>query len=245
MIRSGRAAIIVLALGALVPVAALGQASTNQKALDTLGPAARPHPHARPAHVVRHTTRHAPLHSQPTSGTAARIGKPPTVPPRPPPPPIIAPPAIHVALHPPPPPPAVPVDAHAAGAASTIRDGTRITFGPASAGVNADTDAALHAISARLKAEPTAVTDIDAYAAGSADDPSSPRRLSLERALVARAVLINDGISSTRIYARALGATPAPASDPEPSGPPDRLDITVHDTAAAPAAAAPVKAAGQ
>ena len=35
-----------------------------------------------------------------------------------------------------------------------------------------------------------------------------PRRLSLERALAIRAVLINGGIPSTRIFARALGAVP-------------------------------------
>ena len=72
-----------------------------------------------------------------------------------------------------------------------------------------------------------------ATAAGSADDPSTPRRLSLSRALAARAVLITEGIASTRIYVRALGA-----SGP-PDGPPDRVDVSAGLPGAPPPAAAP------
>ncbi|MBV9756580.1 MAG: hypothetical protein JO047_05955, partial [Alphaproteobacteria bacterium] len=53
------------------------------------------------------------------------------------------------------------------------------------------------------------------------DDPSTPRRLSLSRALTARQVLLDRGMGSTHIYVRALGAN---AGD----GPPDRVDVTLN-----------------
>ena len=71
-----------------------------------------------------------------------------------------------------------------------------------------------------------------AYAAGSPEDPSTPRRLSLARALAARAVLINEGIASTRIYVRALGS----AAD---DGPADRVDLSAAPPAPSTPAAAP------
>ena len=60
-----------------------------------------------------------------------------------------------------------------------------------------------------------------AYAAGSAEDPSTPRRLSLARALAARAVLLHEGVASTRIYVRALGASGSGAA----GLPPDRVEV--------------------
>ena len=241
---------------ALMPAVAGAQVTTNAGALDRLG---APHKavihHARPAarttaHQVRHPGETAHVahvaHAAPHgSGVAARIGAPPPIPLHPPAPPVIAPPALRVELHPPPPPPAVPVDAKAVGAATPIEGGVRLTFGTDSAAVNATTDDALHGISTLLKAEPGSVADIEAYASGTADDPSTPRRLSLERALAARAVLIHDGIDSTRIYARAMGTAAAPASDPVRDGPADRLDITVRRTDNGPGTAAPAMAARQ
>jgi hypothetical protein len=55
------------------------------------------------------------------------------------------------------------------------------------------------------------------------EDPSSPRRLSLARALTVRSVLIAQGFASTRIYVKALGATTPALAE----GPPDRVDIVV------------------
>jgi hypothetical protein len=63
---------------------------------------------------------------------------------------------------------------------------------------------------------------VQAYAQGTKEDPSTPRRLSLSRGLAARAVLLNDGIASTRIYLRALGASDAG------DGPPNRVDVTLE-----------------
>jgi hypothetical protein len=62
--------------------------------------------------------------------------------------------------------------------------------------------------------------NVVAYAAGTPDDPSTARRLSLSRALAVRSALMADGVSSTHIYVRALGA-------PEGDKTPDRVDISV------------------
>ena len=60
-------------------------------------------------------------------------------------------------------------------------------------------------------------------APGTEEDPSTPRRLSLARALAVRSVLITEGIASPRIYVKAMGANPQALS----GGPPDRADVTV------------------
>jgi outer membrane protein OmpA-like peptidoglycan-associated protein len=59
-----------------------------------------------------------------------------------------------------------------------------------------------------------------AYAANDPDDPSAARRLSLARAIAVRAVLMSDGVPSSRIYLRALGSQPG-------EGPPDRVELSV------------------
>ncbi len=115
----------------------------------------------------------------------------------------------------------------AAGDASKLPGGVRITFGPGNADLNPATDAALRTLARAVKADPKVSLNLYAYAAGTPDDPSTPRRLSLSRALAARAVLISEGIVSTRIYPRALGAT-------APDGPPDRVDVTDGPPNAAP-----------
>ncbi len=62
--------------------------------------------------------------------------------------------------------------------------------------------------------------NVVAYAAGTPEDPSTARRLSLSRALAVRSALMADGIGSSRIYVRALGATGGDAA-------PDRVDLAV------------------
>ncbi len=229
-----KGACVALALLAACPTLALAQVSTDTRALDALSPAkkalspakkvgpAAPSHHAHTSAPARHhaAAAHAPVHTAGTRPLPARIPAP-TMAPHPPPIPVIAPPALHVPLHPAPPPPPVPVDPKAAGSASAIAGGTRLTFAAGGAALNPAMMDALHAQSAAMKANADDVATIDAYAPGGPDDPSTPRRLSLQRALVARAVLINDGIPSTRIYARALGVSPASA------GPADRLDLTL------------------
>ena len=67
-------------------------------------------------------------------------------------------------------------------------------------------------------AETESRIQLKAFAAGSANRPSTARRLSLSRALAVRSFLIEQGMRSTRIDVRALGV---PADD----GPADRVDV--------------------
>ena len=125
---------------------------------------------------------------------------------------------------------------NAAGDVSSIAGGLRVTFGVGKTDLNPTTVAALHDFGKAVAPNPTADVNIYAYAAGAPDDPSTPRRLSLSRALAARAVLLSDQIPSTRIYVHALGATPS-------SGPPDRVDVQLAGTAPSPPAPPPGPAA--
>ncbi len=231
------ALLVTLLSGSALAFAAPTRAQTegDQRALDSLGSAQKPH-QSNSTHAAHHHATHHPAH--PADATAdtnashmpAGVAMPPPVPAAPPPPPVIKAPIINVPLHPEPPPPPVPVVASARGEASPIRGGTRITFGDGSADLNAATMQALRDFAASLKSDPAARAQIDAYGNGSPDDPSTPRRLSLSRGLAARAVLINAGIPSTRIYVRAIGR-------PSDDGPPDRTDLTRSDLDAAPTTA--------
>ncbi len=234
----------ILAIAVAGASSALAQVSTNTEALQGLGPATPSHHavhHLPPRREARgHEARDHEAASRPAPHRPAGHAAPaaarsaiPTMPAHPPPLPVIAPPAIHVPLHPPPPPPAVPVDPTAHGTASTGPGGvTTLDFGSGSAGLNAAMMAAVRGALATLRAHPDDIAIIDSYAAGSADDPSMPRRLSLQRALAVRAVMINGGIPSTRIFARANGAPPPPsgpsASDRAASDP-DRTLIAERD----------------
>ncbi len=135
--------------------------------------------------------------------------------------PVLAPPPFVMPAHAPPPPPPVPVRADAPGVAAPLPGGLRVTFGPGSSDLNPGTLAAIRAVAAGAIANPAQVVAITAWAPGTADDPSTPRRLSLERALAVRAVLINAGMVSERIRALAKGAADAAG------GPSDRADVSV------------------
>jgi len=191
-------------------------------------PAARPHAgtHAPPGKPAPARAAAAP------AGAAALV-----VPAAPPPPPVLPPPIV-VPTRPPPPLVPPPVTPGAPGGATTSADGLRITFGPDRADLNPNSDAAITAF-ARAAPGPAAIFNITAYAVGG-DDPSTPRRLSLSRALAVRSALMQAGIASVRIYVKALGAS-APTMA---GGPPDRVDVAVvaGDTPAATAAASAVPA---
>jgi hypothetical protein len=150
------------------------------------------------------------------------------VPAAPPPPPVIPPPIVVPVRPVSPPLPAI-ITPGAPGTATPIPGGASLTFGPDSAELNPATAAALRSLA--RNAAPDATFSLAAYAAGAPEDPSTPRRLSLERALAARSVLIGEGIASTRIYPRALGAGSAGFTD----GPPDRVDVIVSAPTPAPA----------
>lgn len=136
-----------------------------------------------------------------------------------PPPVVVIPPPVVVPTRPEGPPPPVPVANDAPGTAAPIADGLRVTFGPDNANLNPGTAAALKTLAEKARSNDTPISVL-AYAPGNADDPSAPRRLSLARGLAARAVLLNSGIASTRIYVRALGANMQ-------GGPANRVDVTL------------------
>ena len=127
-------------------------------------------------------------------------------------PPVVVPTAQPIA------PPPVPVAADAPGAVSAVAGGRRVTFGADRTDLNPATESALREFARSVK-EGEAAVNVNAFAAGGPEDPSTPRRLSLARALAARAVLISEGIPSARIYVRALGAAGG-------DGPADRVDVT-------------------
>jgi len=197
------------------------QPGVNSGALDALKPTPAPPrlaPQHRPAQPAARTNAVKP--------TPAAVPVPPKPPSRPPavptvPPAIAAiPPAVAVPVQRPPDPPPVVVAADAPGEASPAPGGVRVTFGAGRAELNAATEAAIRSFVRPLR-ESEQPINVLAYAAGTADDPSTPRRLSLARALEARAVLINEGVASTRIYVRALGSAGG-------DGPADRVDLSVN-----------------
>lgn len=248
-----RGLLVLVAAGlALASAPATAQVTFNEGALDALPkqaprPAHRPAPHRPPAANAHAKPRQTARPEQPeapaTPAPAPSAPKPvpsaaPATPPKPPtipvtPPAILAlPPPVPVPLAHPPPPPVVPLTADAPGAALPIPGGIRVTFGRDRADLNPATQLALQRFAHELADGATPI-NIYAYAAGSPDDPSAPRRLSLERALAARAVLMQAGIPSARIYPRALGPAASGADG-------DRIDVV----AGTPAAPAPQRPAG-
>ncbi len=206
----------LLACAVLAPGLAHAQATANPGALDGL---TTPRPVTRPA---PRTTVAAPAATTPAPATTARTARPvtgrqplPTVPTTPP--PIAAlPPPTPVPVRPLPP-AIIPLATDAPGGTSPLPGGLRVTFGPERSDLSPATVESLRQYAATLgRSENTTVT-LMAYAEAVPDDPSTPRRLSLARALAARAVLMDAGIASTRIYPRALG----PATDT----PADRVDV--------------------
>ncbi len=179
-----------------------------------------PRPKPKPTHPAAHDKARASAHAGPP--TVAKAKPMPPVPIAPPPPPILPPPlAVPVRPVAPPTPPAV--VAGAAGEAIPLPSGLRITFAPGGSDLNPTTEAAIRALAREAPPFATTTFSIVSVAPGTQEDPSTPRRLSLSRALAVRGVLITEGIPSARIYVRAMGATPQAIA----GGPPDRADITV------------------
>jgi outer membrane protein OmpA-like peptidoglycan-associated protein len=236
----------VLLLTALLCASAPAQAqvTVDLQALDALPgakPAARPQPPPRAGHRriagTRNPARPPPSPAateqpgSPPPAAAASIAAPAANPPPPAPPPAtlpVAPPAT-VALAPIPPPPTVepvapppppPVSDDAASAATSTGAGLRVTFGAGETDLSPASAAAIKGLVQSAPAGDTTSFEVVAYAAGTPEDPSTARRLSLSRALAVRSALMADGIGSARIYVRALGATGGDAA-------PDRVDLAV------------------
>lgn len=221
---------IVLALAcagtaSFAPQPARAQASVDQRALEPLAqqPAA-PTP-VKPA-PAKPTPPARPAPSRPAARPATPAAPPPPpqvqVPLTAPPAPVLPPPVI-VPTRPPAPPPPVAITADAPGIVEQIPDGIRVTFGENRTDLNPATETALRTLAHAAPAD--ASFTVTAFATGVPDDPSTPRRLSLSRALAVRSVLIAEGIASVRIYVKAFGGGHEAAD-----GPADRADITVAAT---------------
>jgi outer membrane protein OmpA-like peptidoglycan-associated protein len=247
-----RTASRLLVGGALLLAAggASAQVAVNPAAINQLQPEHAQHspPRRAASRTARRPVHHPPsAHpAAPTSPTAAKPAVPtaaaPRVPAAPPSAAVIPPPAVVVPTAAPPPLPPIPVAADAPGAAAPVQGGLRITFGKDRSDLSPATVAAIEAIAGQVKDKPGPL-DITAYAAGVPDDPSTPRRLSLARALAVRTVLLHQGIESPRIYVRAMGTSATPG-DPAatPPAPADRVDLIQEHAAPVPSTA---QAAGQ
>ena len=243
--RSGKrlvAPVITGLLGLLItPATSIAQVAVNPDALSQLKPsepAPVPTPRAGPVH--RPAARPPPAHHAAAAAdkkpaTQANTARATTAPP---PPVTVAPaPPAEVTLAPlvaaPPKPaaplPPVPVINDATGVANSISNGVRITFGSGSSDLNPAMVDAIRALARAMDATAGSEVSLYSYSSGPPDDPSTPRRLALARALAVRAVLISEGIASTRIYPR---VQPPSASAPAAAqaDPPDRVDMVMTAT---------------
>ncbi len=216
-------AVQVVLLAVTFATSASAQVSTDDKALDQLTPApatqaAKPATPAKPPASSNRNHRR-PTHSATPAASRLIAPKMPAVAPANP---VILPPTFTMPAHAPAPPPLVPVVADAVGGALPIAGGGRITFGAGSSDLNQATFAAVQAVAKQAVANPTLIVAVTAWAPGTADDPSTARRLSLDRALAVRAIMIHDGVLSDRIRAVAKGSLDVGA------GPADRADFTVE-----------------
>lgn len=240
--RTSSRFIPALLCGALSCGQALAQATVDPRALQPLQPRATETPSARPAPTAdrkppaRTPAKPVPPKPAPVKPAPVKpVPKPPlVVPPAPPVTPAVPPP-VAVPVRPVPPPSPVPVVENAPGTVAAIPGGQRITFGATGSDLNPATEAAIRATAHAVPAGPNASFTVSAFAAGTPEDASTARRLSLSRALAVRGVLIAEGIPSVRIYVKALGTTTPAFAD----GPPDRVDIVVAAPEPAPASPAP------
>ena len=123
-----------------------------------------------------------------------------------PPPPAAIPPVP--ANAPPAPPPLASPSAAPAAPARPIT--ASIAFPPDKSSLPPSATHDLTVLGKQAAASPTATVNVLAYAPADPHDPSAARRLSLDRALAIRSVLVAAGVPSGRIYLRALGSS-APA----------------------------------
>lgn len=97
------------------------------------------------------------------------------------------------------------------------KEALRVVFSGSSSRLTEEGESGLRAL-VQSVAETETRIQLKAFAAGSAERPSTARRLSLSRALAVRSFLIEQGMRSTRIDVRALGV-------PVDDGPADRVDV--------------------
>lgn len=190
----------------------MAQVSVNNSALDHLGGTKKNTTHhTTNTHKThsKHTTHTT--HTQPKTVPTTTPAQPqqpvilPTIPKAPPPRPVFKDADIVVPLHPPVPPPMPKVDPKAKGEAQITSKHTLIIFDRDSIDLNDAMMKAIMDFADMLKRHPNNQVYLNAYSHGTADDPSTQRRTALNRGLVIRAVLINQGIPTTKIYLLAKG----------------------------------------
>jgi outer membrane protein OmpA-like peptidoglycan-associated protein len=130
----------------------------------------------------------------------------------------IAPPEPPAGSAPPPPPP---VSETAATKAAPTTAGLRLTFAPDQSDLSPDSSASIKQLATSAPPGDDTTFNVQAYAPGKPDDPSTARRVSLSRAMAVRSALVASGVPSARIFVRALG-------EQFGDGPPDRVDIAVN-----------------
>ncbi len=113
-----------------------------------------------------------------------------------------------------------PVSETAATVASPTTAGLRLTFAPGESALSPPSNASVKELVATTPLADDTTFNVLAYAPGTADDPSTARRVSLSRAMAIRGALVAAGVPSARIFVRALG-------DRAGDGPSDRADISV------------------
>ncbi|MDE2198721.1 MAG: hypothetical protein KGJ41_06845, partial [Rhodospirillales bacterium] len=121
-------------------------------------------------------------------------------------------------MRPLPPPVPAPIAATAPGTATPVPGGLRLVFGPGRSDMN---PAMAQAVQSFAQHKPSLPVSVNAVAGGTRDDPSTARRLSLERGLAVRSLLMSQGIASEQIYVKVLAA----ASPLAGVGPADRVDV--------------------
>lgn len=129
-------------------------------------------------------------------------------------------PAPAVEATPPPPPQPQVAALPPATAKAAPPDRLRIEFSGDSVNLPKDARDRLVALAGNLLEDESLRAQVKAYASGSSGSASAARRLSLSRALAVRALLIEEGVRSTRIDVRALG-------NRSEDGPPERVDVLV------------------
>jgi outer membrane protein OmpA-like peptidoglycan-associated protein len=129
-----------------------------------------------------------------------------------------------------PPPPPPPVSGKAATTAVATTAGLRLTFAPEETDLSPASAESVKQLTASSPPGDDTTFNVQAYAPGKPDDPSTARRVSLSRAMAVRSALVADGVPSARIFVRALG-------EQYGDGPPDRVDIAVN----APSSTAPAR----
>jgi outer membrane protein OmpA-like peptidoglycan-associated protein len=120
-----------------------------------------------------------------------------------------------------PPPPPPPVSEKAATTAAPTTAGLRLTFAPEQSDLSPASIDSVKQLTASVPPGDETTFNVQAYAPGKADDPSTARRISLSRAMAVRSALVADGVPSARIFVRALG-------EQYGDGPPDRVDVGVN-----------------